>query len=95
MNENLSSQGEKLRSFWDRYVKKLNESGVKPPFDRWMVIRAEQYIAAHPDRRAAEHKPADFDAYRTELARHSRLKPWPFRQAVGALRMLFILVRVD
>lgn len=55
MSENLSSRDEKIRSFWDRYVKKLYESGVKPPFDRWMVIRAEQYIAAHPGRRLAEH----------------------------------------
>ena len=33
------------------YVKKLNASGVRPAFDRWMAIRAEQYIAAYSDRR--------------------------------------------
>ena len=48
MPNNPSTHEDKIRSFWDRYVKMVRDSGVKPPFDRWMVLRAEQYIAAHP-----------------------------------------------
>ena len=95
MPNNPSTHADKVRSFWDRYVQKLNELGVKPPFDRWMVIRAEHYIAAHPDRRLAEQLPADVDAYLAELGRKSDLKGWQFRQAVDAIRMLFVLAGVD
>ena len=41
MENNPSTYEEKVRSFWHRYVEKVHESGVKPPFDRWMVKRAE------------------------------------------------------
>ena len=41
-----STARDKVRSFWDRYIQKLHESGIKPPFDRWFVLRAEQYIEA-------------------------------------------------
>jgi hypothetical protein len=95
MTNNLSSQEEKIRSFWDRYVRRVHESGVQPPFDRWMVRRAEQYIAAHPDRRLSEPTPADVDAYLAELGRQPGLKGWQFRQAVDAIQKLFELVGVD
>jgi integron integrase len=95
MPHNPSTHVDKVRSFWDRYVQKLHESSVKPPFDRWMVVRAEQYIAAHPDRRLADQSPADVDAYLTELGRKPDLKDWQFRQAVDAIRMLFVLAGVD
>jgi len=43
-----------VRSFWDRYIKTIHESGGKEPFDRRMVVRAEQCFAAHPDRELVE-----------------------------------------
>jgi integron integrase len=95
MANNPSTGEDKVRSFWDRYVQKVHESGVKEPFDRWMVRRAEQYIAAHPSRRLAEHTAADVDAYLTGLGRDAALKDWQFRQAVDAIRMLFALAGVD
>lgn len=52
-----SNKEDKPRSFWDRYMQKLNKSGIKPPFDRWMVIRADQYLAAHPGLRLTEQGP--------------------------------------
>lgn len=58
MAETPSTTEDKIRSFWDRYIQRLYESGIKPPFDRWMVVRAEQYNATHPDRRLADQAPA-------------------------------------
>lgn len=91
MPNNPSTHEDKVRSFWDRYIQKVHESGVKAPFDRWMVMRAERYIAAHPDRRLAEQIPTDVDVYFADLGRKPNLKGWQFRQAVGAIRKLFAL----
>jgi len=94
MPVNPSTYKDKVQSFWHLYVEKLHESGVKPPFDRWTVRRAEQYIAAHPDRRLADQSPGDVESYLTELGRQEGLKDWQFRQAVDAIRMLFVLAGV-
>lgn len=83
-----STRDDTVRSFWDRYIKSLHESGVRPPFDRWHVLRAEHYIAAHPGRRLADHTPAEVDAYLTEMGRNGGLKGWQFRQIVDAIQKL-------
>ena len=62
MTDDPSMREDKIRSFWDRYINKLHESGITPPFDRWMVRRAEDYIAAllaeTPDAADTEESPA-------------------------------------
>ena len=73
MTPNPSTHQEKIRSFWDRYIKKIHDSSVKPPFDRWLAIRAEPSLAAHPDLRLVEQTPADVDAYLVELGRRTGL----------------------
>lgn len=78
MAETPSTREVKIRSFWDWYINKLHESGIKPPFDRWMVVRAEQYIATHPDRRLADQTPADVNTYLADLGRKTGLKAWQF-----------------
>jgi hypothetical protein len=95
MAESPSITEDKIRSFWDRYIQKLHESGVKPPFDRWMVIRAEQYVAAHPDLRLAEQTPAAVDSYLADLGRQTGLNAWQFRQAVNAIQKLLEIVGVS
>jgi antitoxin YefM len=95
MTEATSKRDEKIRSFWDRYINKLHESGIKPPFDRWMVLRAEHYIAAHADRRLTEQTSVDVNAYLAELGRKPGLKAWQFRQAVDAIQKLFELAGVS
>jgi hypothetical protein len=57
MSGNPSSNEDKVRSFWDRYINKVNESGVQPPVYRWMAVRAERYIAAHPDQPVSRPDP--------------------------------------
>ena len=95
MPVNPSTQEDKIRSFWHRYTEMIRNSGVKPPFDTWMVRRAEHYIVAHPDRRLADQTPAEVDAYLAEPARNPALKGWQLRQAVDAIRMLFVLTGVQ
>ncbi|TCT22217.1 hypothetical protein [Thiobaca trueperi] len=95
MTQNPSTHEEKVRSFWDRYVQSLHESGIQPPFDRWMVIRAEHDIAAYPDRKLAEQSPEDVDAYLAVLGRKPGLKDWQFRQAVDAIQNLLRLASVN
>ena len=51
MSTTLSSSADAVRRFWDRYLELLHKQGVKPPADRWYVIRAKGYIKANPERR--------------------------------------------
>lgn len=95
MSDDPSIHEEKIRSFWDRYVGSLHQSGIKPPFDRWFVLRAEQYIQACRDRKLADQTPADVDAYLTEAGRRGGLKDWQFRQIVDAIQKLFELAGVS
>jgi integron integrase len=88
MSETRSSQEEKVRAFWARFAEKVRESGAKPPFDRWLVVRAEQYVEAHPGRKLAKQSPEEVDAYLAELGRKPGVKGWQVRQAADAIRML-------
>ena len=65
-----------------------------PPFDRWTVVRAEQYITSHPDRRLTGKTPADVDNYLENLGRKTSLTAWQFRQALDAIQKLFEFVGV-
>ncbi|RYU58627.1 integron integrase [Methylolobus aquaticus] len=73
----------------------LHESGIKPPFDRWFVLRAEQYVAAHPARKLKDHKPRHVADYLGEIGRRGELKDWQFRQVIDAIQKLFELAGVD
>ncbi len=91
-NTNSTSQ-DKTASFWGKYIKYIHNQGINSPFDRWYVVRAEQYIRAFSDRRLAEHTPDDVNGYLTRLGRKDGMKDWQFRQAVDAIRILFLLVK--
>jgi hypothetical protein len=63
MPDTPSTQEEKVSAFWARYAEKVMESGAKPLFDRWLVMRTEEYVAAHPGRKLADQSAAKVDAY--------------------------------
>jgi integron integrase len=94
MSSTLSSSADAVRRFWDRYLELLHKQGVKPPTDRWFVIRAEAYIKATAERRLAEHTPADVHRYLSDLGGIGRISDWQFRQSVDAIQKLFELVGV-
>jgi len=98
MPETPSTHEERVRAFWSRHAEKVLESGAKAPFDRWLVVRAAQYGAAHPGPKLAKQSPADVDAYLAALGRERGVKGWQVFLAAGAIRMLLELAgprRVD
>ncbi|MEA3465074.1 MAG: hypothetical protein U9R29_03570 [Thermodesulfobacteriota bacterium] len=44
---------DKIGRFWDRFIALVRRNNVKEPFDRWYVIRAEEYIKAYEGKRLA------------------------------------------
>lgn len=74
------SDDAKVRRFWDRYIALLQKQGVKAPFDRWHVRRAEAFIAVFPDRRLADLTADDVAGYLEQVGRDGALKPWQFNR---------------
>lgn len=91
MSEALREERE--RRFWDRYLKLLHDQGVKPPADRWHVVRAEGFIRAFPGQKLAELTADDVSAYLQTVGRAGALSDWQFRQVVVAIRILFSTVK--
>ena len=77
--------GPRLRG---RYAEKVRESGGKAPFDRRLVVRADESVRARPGRKLAEQSPADLDVYLPALGRKPGVEVWRVRQTGGAIRML-------
>ncbi len=86
-----SNKEYKIHSFWDRYIQKHYKSVVNPPFDRWRVMRADQYLAVHPGRRLTEQGSAGVGHDLTDLDCSPSLKGWQFHQAVAAIKNLVVL----
>ncbi len=94
MPDTPSTHEEKVRAFWARYTEKVLESGAKPPFDRWLVLRAEAYVTAHPGRKLADQAPAEVAAYLAALERRPEVTGWQVRQAADAIRIRLALAGV-
>lgn len=86
---------ERERRFWDRFIQRLHKQGIRPPFDRWYVVRAEQFIRAFPGRRLAEITAGEVTDYLTAIGRDAKLKPWQFEQVVGAIQTLYSMVSAE
>ena len=91
MSEALREERE--RRFWDRYLKLLHDQGVKPPADRWHVVRAEGCIRAFPGQKLAELTPEEVSDYLQTMGRAGALSDWQFRQVVVAIRILFSVLK--
>jgi hypothetical protein len=63
-----------LARFWERYIEIIHNQGVKEPFDRWYVIRAQAYIDARPGLRLKAHQASDLTDYLNALGRKSDMK---------------------
>jgi len=75
--------------FWDRYIQALRKQGVKPPFDRWHVRRAEQFIKAHPEQGLLDLGPEAVQQYLRRLGHKGHLKAWQYQQVVRAIQTLY------
>ncbi|MGE0080758.1 MAG: hypothetical protein AB7U81_05625 [Thiohalomonadaceae bacterium] len=83
---------EQERRFWDGLIQRLHKQGIRPPFDRWYVVRAEQFTRAFPGRRLAEITAGEVTDYLTGIGHDTKLKPWQFEQVVAAIQTLYSMV---
>lgn len=83
-------QKEKVSRFWDNFVKKTKRYNVPSKSTRWYVKHVESYIKAHPQLRLALHTEQNLTRYLEDLGRTGHLNDWQFKQAVDALRILFV-----
>ena len=87
-------QKDKVSRFWEKYVEKTKIYHVPANAVRWYVKHVERYIKAHADLRLAQHTTQNINDYLDDLGRTARLSDWQFKQAIKALKILFIdLVR--
>jgi hypothetical protein len=79
-----------ISRFWEAYTRKLETYNIKPSTRTWYVRYAQNYIAAHPDRRLASHTDSDLEKYLQDKGRNPGLKDWQLQQIVRALQVLFV-----
>ncbi|MCF6260715.1 MAG: hypothetical protein L3J98_11250 [Gammaproteobacteria bacterium] len=83
-------QGDNVSRFWDKYIIELTSCNVPEKARRWYVKRVEDYINAHPGIPLKQHTKENLTKYLDDLGRNKYLEDWQFKQAVDALRILFI-----
>jgi integron integrase len=83
-------ESDSIERFWDKYIEKTKRYEVPPKSVRWYVKRAEEYIKAHSELRLAQHSASHVESYLQDLGRNCRVTDWQFKQAVDALRILFV-----
>ncbi len=59
----------------------------------WHVRHAEIYLSAFPDKRLAQHTPADVTGYLEQQERLGRIEDWQFKQIVDAVENLLRTAR--
>lgn len=73
---------------WKHFLELVHAKGLRPPIDRWYVIRAEQFEKALRGQDIANCTPDDVTTHLTALGQEGRLEDWQFRQVVAALELL-------
>ena len=87
---------ETTERFWESYISKTQLYKVPPKSVRWYVKRVEEFIKQHPDTPLNKHAQNSVESYLDKLGRNPRLEDWQFKQAVDALRILFVaLLRAE
>ena len=82
--------------FWETYISKTQLYKVPPKSVRWYVKRVEEFIKLHPDTPLTQQNNKSVESYLDKLGRNFRLEDWQFKQAVDALRILFVdVLRVE
>ena len=79
-----------VERFWEKYINKTKTYKVPDKSVRWYVRRAEEYIKAHSSLRLTQHSPYQVEAFLQDLGRNNRISDWQFKQAVEAIRILFV-----
>ena len=83
-----------MERFWDHFIEKVRERGIKEHVYRWYVKRAEQYVSAYQGQPLVQHTAQQVEQYFRELDRKEQLQGWQFRQVIETIQILFVeLVR--
>ena len=83
-------QQESIDRFWDNYISKTKSYNVPEKSVRWYIKHVERYIHAHPGLRLARHTTQTLSDYLDDLGRTKGVADWQFKQAVEALRIVFV-----
>ena len=75
--------------FWDKFIVKTKDYGVKPDAARWYVVHAEQYIKRYSDIKLTQHQASFVEEYLKVISRSNKIKNWQFLQVVTSLNILF------
>ena len=76
--------------FWDGLLEAGRAKGVRAPYDRWYVIRGEQYLKAYPDTPLSGHRPEEVSAYLTAIGKKGSLRDWAVPPGRRCLRSLVL-----
>ncbi|EIC23404.1 integron integrase [Thiorhodovibrio frisius] len=79
--------------FWDQFIARAVQAGVKENALRWLVRRAEAYLAAFPGKRLKQHKLDDVTGYLQQAGRLDRISDWQFVQIVDAIQNLLVTAK--
>ena len=78
-----------ITRFWDKFIEKTKDYGVKPASTRWYVIHAEQYIKHYPDVKLADHQASFVEKYLKMKCSQNKMEYWRYLQIVTSLSILF------
>ena len=78
MPEHPATENAAKERFWDHFIARARQSGVKENALRWHVRRAEAYLAAFPDKRLKQHTREDVNGYLEHMGRLDGIVDWQF-----------------
>ncbi|MBK1649640.1 integron integrase [Rhabdochromatium marinum] len=79
--------------FWDQFISRARQMGVKENALQWLVRRAEAYLAAFPDKRLQQHTLEDVTGYLEQVGRLDRMSDWQFVQIIDAIQNLLMTAK--
>jgi len=75
--------------FWEKFISKTKDYGIKPDVARWYVRDAELYIKTYKNTKLSLHEPHFVEKYFESKGRNTRLEAWQFIQLIVAIKILF------
>lgn len=93
MSEHQTTPKSAEERFWDKFVARARENGVKEQAIRWHLYHARTYLKAFPDQRLAHQTSKQVTGYLEQTGRLDRIPDWQFVQIVDAIQNLFLTAR--
>ncbi len=80
------------KHFWNNYLVILSEHQIKPDLHTWYVRHCETFIRGNKETRLKQHTKDSVCGYLSGLVNGDQQKDWQKKQAIDALRLLFISI---